>query len=37
MFTLHYNRYGPKIGGSAPPLGEGELGPYLTQPVGGFV
>jgi len=24
------NRYGPKIGGCAP-LGEGELGPYLTQ------
>ena len=23
--------YGPKIGGSAPPLGEGELGPHLTQ------
>ena len=24
------NRYGPKIGGV--PLGEGELGPHLTQP-----
>jgi len=25
------NRYGPKIGGDCAPLGEGELGPHLTQ------
>ena len=30
MQPLGHNRHGPKIGGFAP-LGEGELGPHLTQ------